>query len=249
MTIFIWRLFNAEAFSTYQREYNGLFSCTALRLVAGGCENITWTNPKPPSMLTLRGKAYHRIFDLQEKFHTMNISNSSRFYIYDSDFVDQAQHLGIDLGIAEILRNHVQENISWTQQYRAAVDEIINSNSISSEPAFIFFAETSRVNDGNVLGQQVSAPEIAAILYTSGEKDVTTRSVITYPRDSPDSQPRFLPLWSPANESLQYPLFLMHGEAGWSPGNALENPPKKSLEHCRQYPCYFTVLLQTTHSC
>ena len=69
----------------------------------------------------------------------MNISNSSRFYIYDSDFVDQAQHLGIDLGIAEILRNQVQENISWTQQYRAAVDDIINSNSISSEPAFISF--------------------------------------------------------------------------------------------------------------
>ena len=63
-------------------------------------------------MLTLHGKAYHRIFDLQEKYQTMNIFNRSRFYIYDSEFVDKAQHLGIDLGIDKILRNHVQENIS-----------------------------------------------------------------------------------------------------------------------------------------
>ena len=158
----------------------------------------------------------------------MNISNSSIFYIYYSEFVDQAQHLGIDLGIAEILRNYVRENISRTQQYRAAVDDIISNNSVSSEPAFNSFAETSRVNHGNVLGQQVSAPEIAAILCKSGEQDVTTRSVFTYLKDSPDSQPRFLPLWSPAHESLQYPLLFMHGETGWSPDNALENPPKKS---------------------
>ncbi len=91
----------------------------------------------------------------------MNVFNSSRFYIYDSEFVDQAQHLGIDLGTAEILRNHVQDNISLAQQYRAAVDDIVNSNSNSLEPASISFAETSRVNDGNVLGQQASAPEIA----------------------------------------------------------------------------------------
>ena len=32
----------------------------------GGCENRTWIYPKPPSMLTLHCKAYHRIFDLQE---------------------------------------------------------------------------------------------------------------------------------------------------------------------------------------
>lgn len=116
----IWHLFNSREFSTYQRKYNGLFSFTAL--AAGGCENGTWTNPKPPSMLTLHGKAYHRIFDLQEKYETMNVYNSARFYIYDSEFVDQAQHLGIDLGIAETLRTHVHENISWARQYRAAVD-------------------------------------------------------------------------------------------------------------------------------
>lgn len=69
----------------------------------------------------------------------MSVCNGARFYIYDSQFVDQAQHLGIDLGIAETLRNHVRENISWARQYRAAIDDIINYNAVSSEPAYIAF--------------------------------------------------------------------------------------------------------------
>ena len=89
-------------FRTYQRKYNGLFSFTAL--AAGDCESRAWTNPKPPSMLTLHEKLHHRIFDLREKYETMRVNNSSRFYIYDSEFVDKAQQLGIDLGIAETLR-------------------------------------------------------------------------------------------------------------------------------------------------
>ena len=188
----IWRLFSSKEFSYYQRKYNGLFSFTALG--AGGCDNRTWTNPKPPSMLTLHGKAYHRIFDSQEQYENMKVHNSARFYIYDSELVDQAERVGVDLSLAETFRNHVYENISWARQYRAAVDNVINSHAVSSEPAFISFAEASRVNDGNVLGQEVTGPEIAAILYTSGEEDITKRTVITYPKNSPDSRPRFLPL-------------------------------------------------------
>ena len=45
----IWRLFSSPEFSNYQRKFNGLFSFTALD--AGGCDNRTWANPKPPSML------------------------------------------------------------------------------------------------------------------------------------------------------------------------------------------------------
>ena len=222
----IWRLFSSKEFSNYQRKCNRLFSFTALG--AGGCDNRTWTDPKPPSMLTLHGKAYHRIFDLQEQYENMKVHNSVRFYIYDSELLDQAERVGVDLSLAETLRNHVHENILWAWQYRAAVDDVNNPKAVSSEPAFISFAEASRVNDGNVPGQEVTAPEIAAILYTSGEEDITKRSVITYPQNSPDFRPRFLPLWSPAYETLHYPLLFMHGEAGWSPGHPHENPPKRS---------------------
>lgn len=113
-------------------------------------------------MLGLHGKAYNHIFDLQEKYITINLYNNSRVYIYDSESVDQVQHLGIDLGMVETLRNYVRE-FSGAQQCRAAVDTICY-NTLSSEPAFISFAEGSRVDDGYVFVQDVCTPEIAAIL-------------------------------------------------------------------------------------
>ena len=36
-------------------------------------------------MLTLHGEAYHRIFDLQQQYRDMNVSNSSKFYIFDRE--------------------------------------------------------------------------------------------------------------------------------------------------------------------
>ena len=127
------------------------------------------------------------MFDLQEQNENMKVHNSARFYIYESELLDQAKRVGVDLSLAETLRNHVHENILWARHYRAAVDDDINSQAVSSEPPFISFAEASRVNDGNVLGQEITAPEIAASLCTSGEQDITKRIVITYPQNSPDS--------------------------------------------------------------
>ena len=72
--------FASKEFQRAQRGYNGLFSFTALG--AGGVDKRMWTQPKRgPSMLTLHGKAYHRIFDLQQQYEDMNVSISSRFYI------------------------------------------------------------------------------------------------------------------------------------------------------------------------
>ena len=56
-----------------------------------------------------------------------------------------------------------------------------------------------------MLGEQVSAPEIAALVYTSGQQDSGKRAAVTYPVNSPDPKPRFLPLWNPAYETLQFP--------------------------------------------
>ena len=78
-----------------------------------------------------------------------------------------------------------------------------------------------------MLSEQVSAPEIAALVYTSGQQDSGKRAAVTYPVNSPDPKPRFLPLWNPAYETLQFPLFL-HGESGWSEGHSKETPPYKS---------------------
>lgn len=218
----LYELFRSPEFSRNQRKYNSLFSFTAL--AAGGMQKSTWTQPSPPSMLTLHGKAYHRIFDLEEQYQTMTVNNSSRLYIYDSDFMNTSNSLNVNRQTSSAVRNYVQNNIPWAQQYRAAVDEVIRSNDVTSGPAFIEFAEVSRVNDGPVIGQPVAAPEIAAILYESGQQCASTQPIITYPKNSPDNKPRFLPLWSSAIEPLQFPLLFCKGESGWSKGHASETP-------------------------
>ena len=223
-------LFRSANFQNSQRRYNCLFSFTALG--AGGIEKRTWTEPRPPTMLTLHGKAYHRIFDLQERYADYNVSNSARFYIYDSEFAQKASSLSLNLQIANTLRTHVNNEIKWAQQYRSAVASIIDAssddNTTDSPAAYIEFAEVSRVNDGPILGENITAPEIAALVYTSGQQNNGSRAVVTYPKNSPDSKPRLLPLWSSTYETLQFPLLFLHGEAGWSKGNYKENPPRKS---------------------
>ena len=56
----------------------------------------------------------------------------------------------------------------WAQDCRSAVDSVLNSpnlNDPNSPTPYIQFAD-SRINDGPVLGEQVSAPAIAALVYT-----------------------------------------------------------------------------------
>ena len=125
-------------------------------------------------MFTLHGKTYHRIFDLQQLYEDMNVSNSGR----------------------------------------------PNLNDPSSPTPYIEFADVSRINDGPVLGEQVSAPDIAALVYASGQQDSGKRAAVSYPVNSPDPKPRVLPLWNPAYETLQFPLLFLHGESGWSEGHS-----------------------------
>lgn len=53
----------------------------------------------------------HRIFDLQGKYEDYTVWNNARFYIYDSEFADQASSLKLDLNVATTLRSHVHGNI------------------------------------------------------------------------------------------------------------------------------------------
>ena len=77
-------------------------------------------------MLTLHGKAYHRIFDLQLQYEDMNVSNSSRFYIFDSEFAEKCSRI-LNADIAGTLRTHIHENVRWAQDYRSSVDSVLNS--------------------------------------------------------------------------------------------------------------------------
>ena len=97
--------------------------------------------------------------------------------------------------VAVTLRTHIHANAQWAQDYRSTVDLVWNSpnlNDPNSPTPYIEFADVSRINDGPVLGEQVSAPEIAAVVYISGQQDSGKRTVVTYLVNSPDSKPRFL---------------------------------------------------------
>ena len=114
--------FTSKEFQRAQRGYNGLFSFTALG--AGGVDRRSWTQPDGgPSMLTLHGKAYHRIFDLQLQYEDMNVSNS-RFYMFDSEFAEKCSSRKLNADIAYTLRTPIHENVRWAQDYRSAVDSV-----------------------------------------------------------------------------------------------------------------------------
>lgn len=223
----LWNIFNSSAFRANQRKYNGIFAFTALG--AGGLQKRTWTQPAPPSMLTMHGRAYHRIFDLQERYSHLSVNNTSRFYVYDSEFQSRVDDLDLNHHIALHLRDHVHMNIPWATQFRSAVQDIIDASTDHiSHPAYIEFASVSRTNNGPLVGEQPSASEIAAIIFGPDSGSPSRRAVVTYPVNSPDPNPRFLPLWSPAYEPLQYPLLFLHGEPGWSEGHFEEDPPFQS---------------------
>ena len=155
----------------------------------------------------------------------MNVSNSSRFYIFDSEFAEKCSWK-LNADIADTLRTNVHENVRWAQDYRSAVDSVLNSpnlNDPNSPTPYIEYADVSRINDGPVLGEQVSGPEIAALVYTSGQQDSGKRAVVTCPVNSPDPKPRFLAPWSPAYETLQLPCSSTVNQV-----EAKETPPYRS---------------------
>ena len=81
----VWDIYDSAEFRRNQRKYNSLFAFTALS--AKGLPNQTWTQPIGRSMLTMHGRAYHRIFDLQQHYAGMNLSNSSRYYMMTPNFI------------------------------------------------------------------------------------------------------------------------------------------------------------------
>lgn len=62
-------------------------------------------------MLTLHGRAYHRIFDLHEKYSDLNVSNNARFYIFDSKFNARVSSPQLDKHLTSALRTHVHRHV------------------------------------------------------------------------------------------------------------------------------------------
>ena len=61
-------------------------------------------------MLTLHGKAYHMIFDLQQQYEDMNFRIVAEF-IYPTVSSPKSVLLKLNADIADTLRTHIHENV------------------------------------------------------------------------------------------------------------------------------------------
>ena len=73
--------FSSTNFLRNQRRYNNLFSFTCL----GASSGKAWCQGKPPSMMKLHGRPYHRIMDSFRSSYDNTVTNNARMYIYDHE--------------------------------------------------------------------------------------------------------------------------------------------------------------------
>lgn len=187
-------------------------------------------------MLQMHGRAYHRIFDAYRGSYTERtpVNNKARMYIYDAVMQQQASAMkGKDMDNVNFLATSLKNDNSWVSQYKTILLELNDANNPEDNIIGIEFAQVSRQTHGNVIGDSPpsNGKEIAALIFKDDPNNRPQRAY-TFPRSGPggdNQRPRFVPLWSPTYEPLQYPLLLYNGDdAGWSPGHHTENLKKKS---------------------
>ena len=95
-------LYGTPAFLLHDRGFNSLFTFTALN----AAPLPTWTEPPPPSMLQLHGRAYHRIFDANNDYNNESTppTNHARMYIYDASRRQRAEQLSLDSMVVDRLQ-------------------------------------------------------------------------------------------------------------------------------------------------
>lgn len=160
-----------------------------------------WTNPSAPSMFTLHGRSYHRIFDAQAVYYNYNVTNNSRLYIYDGEIDRHVETLNLHNNTTTPLRQFLLDNNQRYRTYRSAVYDLLNRPDEEGKklsPAYIEFEPITRALSGphQIVG------EIATLIYNDSTNP-GPRVAYTFPRERPDDPPRFIPLWPCANETLQ----------------------------------------------
>ena len=130
-------LSSAEFFRN-QRRYNNLFSFTCL----GANPGKAWVQMKPPSMLKLHGRPYHRIMYSFRNSYNNTVTNNARMYIYDHELQSTGRSLHLDSETVKFIAEQPRQNNSWVKQYRALLLEIDNSD---EDNMSISFLQSSRV--------------------------------------------------------------------------------------------------------
>ena len=162
-------MFGTPHFQDHQRAYNGLFAMAAFG--ASVNKNMpdqrTWTQPRPPSALTLHGSGYLRIFDPTEAYASelCRVRNYSRLYMHDGfnegGHVAEARRYNdqkaketnkerkkttetLNITFVENLRKAVLEKNSWAHTYFSVMKDICAQNEDEVGEGVILFAPTNR---------------------------------------------------------------------------------------------------------
>ena len=123
---------------------------------------------KPPSMLKLHGRPYHRITDsFRNSYNT--VTNNARMYIYDHERQSTGRSLHLDSETVKFIGEQLRRNNSWVKQYRALLLETDNSDednmSISFLQKFARSADSKNRNSRLAL-QKITQTNQARATYT-----------------------------------------------------------------------------------
>jgi OTU-like cysteine protease len=171
------QLLDSVSFMRDQFKYNGLFSFTAL----GASPSPTWTQPAPPSMLTMHGKAYHRIFDAHAVYEGMRvpITNHARLYMHDGGLMSEADNLELNASHVRTVQQALAMHNSWVRTYKHAILDV--ASNMNAPAAHVVFEDVNRRQHGAVLGDAPRhSSEIAALLYTETLDKPAYRSVYSF---------------------------------------------------------------------
>ena len=149
-------------------------------------------------------------------------TNNSRMYVFDSELQNRAKSLKLDSDTVTFIADKLRTHNSWVSKYRALLLEI---DQAEDDNMNISFEASSPM-------KPTAPSEIAALLYRDNTKHPGRRHVYIFPRNGPRDEcnkPRFIPIWSPTDLPLQYPLLYFPGESGWSPGSYRDGRKSKTL--------------------
>ena len=203
-------------FLSEARQYNNIFAFSALGVTHGFRKFDSG-----PSLVSIQGRIYHRIFDLS--FGDVNSVNNSMLYIDDGRIrLNIAEKQNLDLTI-------VREITEYLEKVNPLISAYKQLGSEQAETAHIVFQHTTRKTHGPILGDPPRSEEVCGIIKTG--TDVEPRKVMVWKKNN--RRPQFIHFLNREYECLQYPLLFPHATVGWSPH--MKNDVGKKISQQKYY--------------
>jgi hypothetical protein len=175
----------SQNISSRSRRLNNLFAFTAI-----GATNGFTTFKTGVSTVSITGRTYHRLFDINDPTHSLH------WFLYDEHERDlHGSEFNVPLNWIHALRDDLFDHnpyVRHLKQFHGIPD-----------------TETTAL----LLGDFSTGGDFAAIMHAANSTTIKPRSVLIW--RNRDEDPTFIPIFSRHYEPLQYPLLFPHGSPGW----------------------------------